>query len=131
MPVSLNWYGAAQRMVRARFMGEWDVSDFITAYQNSVDLMQQVSYPVHMIYDFRESTSTPRDLLGGFQHINKMLPKNQGVVVYVGANSVIKAFVLMAKRMGLRAVKHIYTVDTDEEAFKIIIEKAHRVGQSA
>lgn len=130
MPISLNWYGTSQRMILARFTDEWDVSDYITAYQNSVNLMQQVSYPVHMIYDFRESITTPRDMLGGFQHINKLLPPNQGVVVYVGANSVMKAFVMMAKRMGLRTAKYIYLVDSTEDAYRIIIEKAHRVEHS-
>ncbi|MGB7337311.1 MAG: hypothetical protein WBC91_00350 [Phototrophicaceae bacterium] len=127
MPVSLNWYGRSQRMVQARFIGQWDVSDFITTYENTAALMQQVSHPVHVIYDFKESTATPRDLLAGFQFANRILPSNQGVVVYVSANAVIKAFVLMAKRMGLPAVEHIYNVDTQEDAYRIIIEKAHRV----
>ncbi len=131
MPISISWYGDSQRMIQARFMGQWDVSDFIMVLENSASMMRQVSHPVHVIYDFSTSTATPRDLLAGFHFANRILPSNQGVVVYVNANSVIKAFVLMAKRTGLPAAKYIYNADTREDAYRLIIDKAHRVQQSA
>lgn len=131
MPISIGWYGDSQRMIHARFIGQWDVSDFINVLENSASLMQQVTHPVHVIYDFSASTATPRDLLAGYHFANRILPSNQGVVVYVNANSVIKAFVLMAKRTGLPAAKYIYNTDSREDAYRLIIDKAHRVQQSA
>ena len=131
MPISISWYGDSQRMIQARFMGQWDVSDFMTVLENSASLMRQVEHPVHLIYDFSSSTATPRDLLAGYHFANRILQSNQGVVVYVNANSVIKAFVLMAKRTGLPAARHIYNADSREDAYRIIIDKAHRVQQSA
>jgi|GEM_PF-5182457 len=127
MPISISWYGDSQRMIRARFIGNWDVSDFMSVLDNSATMMRQVPHPVHVIYEFAESTATPRDLLAGFHFANRILPTNQGVVVYVNANAVIKAFVLMAKRTGLPAVKHIYNTDSREDALRIIIDREHRV----
>lgn len=127
MPISMSWYGDSQRMIQARFVGKWDVADFMTMLDNSATMMRTVSYPVHLICDFSASTTTPRDLLAGFQFANRILPSNQGVVVYLNANSVIKAFVLMAKRTGLPAAKHIYNADSREDALQIIIDRAHRV----
>lgn len=131
MPISIGWYGDSQRMIQARFIGQWDVSDFINVLENSASLMRQVTHPVHIIYDFSASTATPRDLLAGYHFANRILPSNQGVVVYVNANSVIKAFILMAKRTGLPAAKYIYNADSQEDAYRLIIDKAHRVRQSA
>lgn len=127
MPVNVGWYGKSHRLIQARFVGQWDVADFMTTLENSASLMSQVDHIVHMIYNFNDSTSTPRDLLAGFHFANRILPANQGVVVYVRANAVIKAFILMAKRTGLPASKHIYNADTREEAYQIIIEHEHRV----
>lgn len=127
MPVNIGWYGKSQRLIQARFIEQWDVADFITTLENSASLMSQVNHPVHMIFNFNESTSTPRDLMAGFHFANRILPTNQGVVVYVRANAVIKAFILMAKRTGLQATKHIYNADTREEAYQIIIEQEHLV----
>lgn len=127
MPVNIGWYGNSQRIIQARFVGYWDVADFITTFENAAALMSQVSHPVHVIYDFEESTSTPRDFLAGLHFANRILPTNQGVVVYVRANAVIKAFVLMAKRTGLPAAQHIYNADTREQAYQIMIEHEHLI----
>lgn len=131
MPISVSWYGDSQRMIQVRFVAGWDVADFMTMFENSASLMRQVEHPVHVIYDFSTSTVTPRDLLAGFHFANRILPSNQGVVVYVNANAVMKAFVLMAKRTGLPAAKYIYNADSREDAYRLIIDKAHRVQQSA
>lgn len=127
MPVSISWFGDSQRMIRACFIGNWDVSDFMSVQDNSASMMRQVPHPVHVIYEFGESTATPRDLLAGYHFANRILPANQGVVVYVNANAVIKAFVLMAKRTGLPAAKYIYNTESREDALRIIIDREHRV----
>lgn len=126
MPINIGWSGSSQRIIQVRFVGEWDVADFITILENSATMMRYVNHPVHVLYDFKESSSTPRDLLAGLHFANRILPTNQGVVVYINANSVIKAFILMAKRMGLPASKFIYNADSREQAYQIMIEKGYQ-----
>lgn len=127
MPINIGWHGNSQRIIQIRVIGDWDVADFITTLENSATMMRHVSHPVHILYDFNKSTSTPRDFLAGLHFANRILPTNQGVVVYVGANSVIKAFILMAKRTGLPASKYIYNADSREQAYQIMVEQGHRV----
>ncbi|MGJ3239447.1 MAG: hypothetical protein ACFE0Q_12125 [Anaerolineae bacterium] len=127
MPIRLNWYGNSHRMILIRFIGAWQVADFITALDNSANMIHSAQHPVHLIYDFSNSGATPRDLLAGLHHANRIAPANQGVMVYVNANAVIKAFVLMAKRAGLPMSRHIYHADSHADAYRMIIDKAHLV----
>jgi len=127
MPINLGWYNNTHNIMQLRFTEQWDVTDFITALDKRAQYIHNVPHTVHMIYDFSESLATPRDLLAGLQHANRTLPQNQGIVVYLNANAVIKAFVLMAKRTGLPATKYLYNADTREQALNIIHEKAPRV----
>lgn len=129
MPISVTWHNINQTIIKMTFDGLWDVADFIAAHDRSLKMMHQVSHcqTIHMMLDFKVSQATPRDLLSGFQYINRTLPPNQGIVVYINANSVIKAFVLMAKRAGLPATEFIYHADTLDDAYRLIDAKAYRV----
>lgn len=127
MPITIGWYRNTNHIVQMSFDSQWDLSDFTAAIDKSTHLINAVPYTVHLIYDFSNSLTTPRDLLAGLQYANRLLPHNQGIVVYLNANAVIKAFILMAKRAGLPAAKYIYNADTHEQALKIIEDKAHRV----
>jgi hypothetical protein len=130
MPIQIDWFDPKRRLIQVCFIGEWNLRRYRTLIDISNSMIQSVSHKVHLIHDFSQSQSTPRDLLVGMQYANKKLLANQGLTVLINANSVIKSYVLMAKRTGLPAVTHIYHATTLEEALQVIRKNAYRVKTS-
>lgn len=127
MPIHVDWDPQQPRIMRLTFIGKWNRRDFIAALDACAEQIFQTPRTVHVIYDFNESAAPPRDMLAGLQHANRILPPNQGVVVYLNANSVVKAFLLMAKRYDLPATRYIYNADSYTEALALIRKKAPRM----
>lgn len=127
MPIQIDWLNKEQTVIYVRFLGKWDRHSYQTLVDTTQSMIDSVSHKVHLIHDFTQSHSTPRDLLVGMQYANKQLPVNQGLSVFINANSVIQAYVLMAKRTGLPAASHIYYANSIEDALQTIKKKAHRI----
>ncbi|MEL6308918.1 MAG: hypothetical protein AAFN11_13170 [Chloroflexota bacterium] len=126
MPIDIQWHKQQPRLMELTFKGQWDNEAFVDALTTSTQAILETPHTVHMIYNFSESSTPPRDMLAGLHFANRVLPPNQGVVVYLNANSVIKAFVLMAKRFDLAVTRYLYHADSHQEAFKLIKTKAER-----
>lgn len=127
MPIQISWLNEEKSVLVARFVGEWGMNDYFRFVDEREGLIQAQPHLVHLIYDYSDSSSNPKDLLAGAQYANKHMPSNQGVVVFLKANAVIKAFMLMAKRTGLPVTRYVYTAETKEEALSLIEKKAKRV----
>jgi hypothetical protein len=127
MGIQVAWMNDSKTVLVARFLGEWTMGDYFRFVDEREALMQAQPHMVHLLYDFSESSSNPQDFLAGTQYANKHMPNNQGLVIYLKANSVIKAYMLMAKRTGLPVTRYVYTAESKEEALSLIEKKANRV----
>lgn len=130
MPIQIDWLNQQQNIIYVRFIKEWNLRRYRTLIDTSNRMIQTVSHPVHLIHDFSQSESTPRELLVGMQYANKQLSANQGLTILINANSVISAYVLMAKRTGLPSARHIYHATSFEESLHLIKKHAHRINAS-
>ena len=127
MGIQVSWLNENKAVLVARFVGEWTMVDYCRFVVERELLIKAQANLVHIVYDYSESSSTPKDLLAGAQYANKHMPSNQGLVIFLKANSVIKAFMLMAKRTGLPVTRYVYTAESKEEALSLIEKKANRV----
>jgi hypothetical protein len=127
MAIQVSWMDESKTVLVARYAGEWTMGDYFRFVEEREALIMAQAHKVHIVYDYSDSTSTPKDLLAGAQYANKHMPNNQGIVVLLKANPVIKAFMLMAKRTGLPVTRYVYTAESKEEALSLIEKKAHRV----
>jgi hypothetical protein len=127
MGIQVSWLNESKTVLVARFVGEWTMGDYFRFVDEREALIMAQPQTVHLLYDYSESTATPKDLLAGAQYANKHMPNNQGLVIFLKANSVIKAFMLMAKRTGLPVTRYVYTAESKEEALSLIEKKANRV----
>jgi hypothetical protein len=130
MSIEINWLDDSHTIIAVHFIGEWNLQSYQTIVDASAQMMQTVANPVHLIHDFSQSHSAPRDLLAGIHYANKRLSSNQGISVLVNANSVIKAYILMAKHTGLPAAMRVYHAHSQEEALQVIQKKAQRIQTS-
>jgi hypothetical protein len=127
MAIQVSWLDESKTVLIAHYAGEWTMSDYFRFVDEREAMIMAQPHLVHIIYDYTDSNSTPKDLLAGAQYANKHMPRNQGLVVFLKANAVIKAFTLMAKRTGLPVTRYVYTAESKEEALSLIEKKAHRV----
>jgi hypothetical protein len=127
MAIQVSWMDESKTVLVARFTGEWTMSDYFRFVDEREVMIMAQPHKVHIIYDYTESSSNPKDLLAGAQYANKHMPTNQGLVVFLKANPVIKAFMLMAKRTGLPVTRYVYTAESKDEALLLIEKKANRV----
>ena len=127
MAIQVSWMDESKTVLVARFTGEWTMSDYFRFVDEREVMIMAQPHKVHIIYDYTESISNPKDLLAGAQYANKHMPNNQGIVVFLKANPVIKAFMLMAKRTGLPVTRYVYTAESKDEALLLIEKKANRV----
>ena len=125
MPIDIHWH-KQNHLIVLTFKGQWDNESFIDALTKSTHAILETPHTVHMIYDFSESNTPPRDMLAGLHYANRVLPPNHGVVIYLNANSVIKAFILMAKRFDLAVTRYLYHASSHQEALHVIKAKAER-----
>ena len=85
--------------------------------------MRLEDHVVHIIADFRNAGPTPSDALNGALYAEKHMAPNQGIVVFVGVNGLLQAFINVTQKAGLRTARHLYTTSTIEAAHQIIAEK--------
>jgi len=130
MPIQIDWLNEEHNIIYVRFLGKWNRYSYTSLVDTTNAMIETVSNEVHLIHDFTQSQATPRDLLAGLQYANKQLRPNQGLSIYLNANSVIHAYVLMAKRTGLPATAHIYYANSKETAIELIEKKAPRTKTS-
>lgn len=124
MPIRLEWYDPDETILLEIFDGQWDVNDFNRMLDQSRALLLAKDHIVHIILDFSASTSNPRNLLSGARAAERKMAHNQGVVIFVQSSPLIRAFVELSRRLKLKTVQHLYTVDSMQQALTTIAVKA-------
>ena len=125
MPIQIDWFNQEHTIISARFMGKWNRHSYTMLIDIAKSMIETVEHHVHLIFDFSQSQSAPRDLLVGMQYANKQILPNQGLTVYINANSVILAYVLMAKRTGLPLASRIFYAESKDAALQILNKKVN------
>ena len=125
MPINMNWVSDDHRILLQTFSGRWLLDDYHKMVDEAAHLLADVDYRVHIITDWTDSASNPPNLMAGARYAEKKLPDNQGVVVYVNADVVIKAFLKIAQTLRMKAAENLYLANSVDEALAIISEKEH------
>jgi len=124
MAVEMKWVTDDHRILLQTFSGKWTVDDYHIMVDEAAKLLGQADHLVHIITDWTLSTANPPNLMAGARYAEKKLPANQGVVVYVNADGVIKAFIRIAQTLRMKAVENLYLANSVEEALEIIYQKS-------
>jgi len=126
LSITLDWFNTTHTILLATFAGKWTLDDYHLMIDEGASRINAENHTVHVIYDLTQTNTTPAHLMSAARYAEKRLPENQGIVIFVGANVIIKAFLRMAHQMKLKAARYTYTVDTLEDALIFIEEKEEK-----
>jgi hypothetical protein len=126
MGVEVEWYQDRKDIIRYIYNGQWTWDDLWQAFDKGREMMESVSpQTVHVFIDMSKSGMLPQRPWDQGQKIDSMAPKNEGVRVVIGANTVIRmareTFLRVKEITGLsRSVNDTRMVATLQEAEQIV-----------
>ena len=124
MPITYEWDNPEQTILLETFEGRWTLEEYHTLVDAAADMLNSVEGYVHVIADFSQSRSSPKNIMSGARYAEKRLPRNQGVVVFVQPNVIFQAFIRVAQQLNFRAARHLLLADDLDEARQMIAEHA-------
>jgi hypothetical protein len=122
MPISVRWNEAEKRIVIQEFVGKWSLEEYYESAQIVVDEVKSQSHIVHIIGDLRNSASIPPGILGARSFLERTTPPNRGLIVVVGANSLLMMLIDIVRPVAPRFVNNLYFSSSPEDAFRLIAE---------
>lgn len=120
MAHEVTWDDAAQTVIRQRFYGDANISDYYAAYDKALPLIRSVPYPVDLLLDLRDARVDMGGFLSAVRSVNKRVPDNQRFVVVIGGNRFIQLMGSAAQRIAPRAAENLHFVDTDAECSALL-----------
>jgi hypothetical protein len=115
--VTVRWYDDRHQTVLIDFVDHWTWDEFDAGWDEVTRLMGSTTQTVHMILDSSRGPTPPdARVLGHFQRTWRMIPKNTGLAIVVGANAFMegmsKVFAsAVATRLEFRTAKTMQDVD--------------------
>ncbi len=122
MPISVRWNEDDKRIVIQEFVGRWSLDEYYESAQIVVDEVKSQSHIVHVIGDLRKSSSVPPGLLGASSFLERTTPANRGLIVVVGANTLLMMLIDIVRPVAPRFVNNLFFSSSLEGAFQIIAE---------
>ncbi len=128
MPITVEWYNDAKTILLERFEGDWTLDEYKRLIDEARLMLSTVDHTVHILVDGRlKSPRLPANLIsGGMLYAARHLPPNQGITVFVGVDAVSAIFVNIARNIGPRLHRTLFTTDTVEDALRIIEQQASK-----
>ena len=123
MPIKIAWDDPAHTILLEIVSGVYTMQDYQVMIDEAARRLRLEDHVVHIISDFRNAGPTPSDALNGALYAEKHMAPNQGIVVFVGVNGLLQAFINVTQKAGLRTARHLYTTPTIEAAYQIIADK--------
>lgn len=115
--VTVSWYDDQCRAIMITFIERWNWEQFDTGWDETARMMQTTPRPVHLILDSSRGPLPPdAHVLNHFQRTWRVLPKNTGMVILLGASSFMEkmsGFFANAVATGLdfRTARNLEDVD--------------------
>ena len=116
MPIEVRWGDEAHNYIYYRLIDPWDWDHYQAMCPNWRHLADEADGTVCTIVDFTETAHLPRGVLVHLQKFVVNPHPNNGVIVMVGANPLIRAIINTMQRLYPKAAKSLTLVTTREEA---------------
>ncbi len=116
----IEWYGQCKRVVLQTFEGDTTWETFFEMATLSAELLNTVDYPVQIIVN-RLNAKFPEFQPTKMTAINDIVPKNQDLVIVVGADYTVE---MLSKVVGRRLAPQAFTINT---YYVSSMDEAHKV----
>lgn len=126
MPVVIEWYNEAKTILYEKLSGKITLEEYHHLVDDAAQELNQQPHTVHIIADFSEASILPTNLVAAMRYANKRMPSNQGIVVFINPNMLIKQYIQVAKNLHLNVSKTLFAARTEDEATQIIQQELKR-----
>ncbi|MGB1287827.1 MAG: hypothetical protein ACPG7F_14910 [Aggregatilineales bacterium] len=114
MCIEVSWYNENKTVLIHDISGKWTITDIRHAAVVAWDMMRSVSHQVDVIIDVRNGNRLPSGFMVHGKHIATTRPDNAGVIVIVGANTLMKSLYDVYSRSYGRATPDFRVYFTDD-----------------
>jgi hypothetical protein len=122
MPATLEWFNADKTILLETFEGHWTLQDFCDLVDQAADTLATVEHTVHIILDLANSAALTAQLTSGMRYALRKLPPNQGIVVFVGADTFVQVAIGIVSKLSPPMVDILYMAGTLPQAEAIITQ---------
>lgn len=120
MPTQVIWDNPEKTIIRHVYIGNATITDYMAVAQLNAAMLNTVSHPVDVIITLTNVNPNSDGFLRGAHYANKIIPKNQRLVVIVNADVHMQGLVKMVAKFTPDLSKHTHFVDTLDEAYHLI-----------
>lgn len=122
MPISVRWNEDEKRILIQEFVGKWSLDEYYESAQIVVDEVKSQNHTVHVIGDLRRSASIPPGILSARSFLERTTPDNRGLIVIIGANSLLMMLIDIVRPVAPRFVNNLFFASSMEAALQMIAE---------
>ncbi len=120
MPITLHWEHEEKHILRCNMIGQWTSQELLDGIEAGQHYFTSTSHTVHLIIDWSQNTHKPTRIIEFARRAEAYTPPNLGLLVVVGANAFIQSLMLVVQKLAPHTTRHLYYVDTIEEALILI-----------
>ena len=122
MPIKVMWKNEAKTVLVFVYEGQWTLSDFYEITEKGNALLDEVTYPVSMVLDIRNSKTLPTGFMHAITNTSRKVHPNTGIMVMLGVNTFARAFISVYRKVypAKQGDKRIQYAGSDDEAQAII-----------
>lgn len=120
MPIQADWDNDTRTIIRIHVSDPWTIDDYSLATLHAYSLMEGADGCVHVIIDFTDAYSFPKDMLSGASAEKVHLHPRQGLVVIVKISPYLRAVIKATLRVFPRMRQNLFFTQTVQEAYTLI-----------
>lgn len=125
MPVSVRWDNDLRTILRFTFWNEWEITQYLEAFDEALSMINAVVDTVDIINDLRSGSFIPEgDTVSLFRNIINMLPTNTGIIVYINDDLVQQRLYTVQSQFyqitNPRKPKRLFVVKKLKDALQLI-----------
>ena len=121
MPV---WLDEAQTLLYMTLQGSISADEFRALVDESARMQGTVRHTVHVLLDVGDlQIAGEVRVFASLRYLEKHTPRNQGLLIALGATPLLYSLGVLARRIIPRATYNLYFADSLDEAKRIVQEK--------
>ncbi len=122
MAANVMWKNEAKHEIVLIFEARWTLAEFYEIAEKANTLMDEVTHPVHVIMDVRNSKILPEGFMNAITNVSRKSHPNTGIMVMLGVSAFARTFIRWYRMVYPRkpGEKTIYYAGDMDEAQAII-----------
>ncbi|MCA0459032.1 MAG: hypothetical protein LCI00_34095 [Chloroflexi bacterium] len=120
MPVLMDWDNQEHTAIKVTFDGKWDLSDIHRMINKGVSMLETVNHKVDAIFDFTNSSFSPRNLISTIDRMEATHNPNERMVIIVNGNVYVRSILKVGRVLAPKTFNQLHFVDSLEAAYQLI-----------